>query len=130
MKAKAFVYRFFIFATQTTFYMKKKLDWIWLILLLVQPIVLWLMPGDFFDNTGIEVCPSKILFDYECLGCGMTRAVMHMHHFQFSDAIFYNIGVVAVYPALVVVWFIWVKAAAQKLGLWKQAEGNNTSEVV
>lgn len=109
--------------------MKKKLDWIWLILLLIQPIVLWLMPGDFFDNTGIEVCPSKILFDYECLGCGMTRAVMHMHHFQFADAIYYNIGVVAIYPALVVVWLIWVKAAAKKLGLWKQAEGNSTSEV-
>ena len=99
--------------------MKNTKDKIWLALLLLEPIVLWLLPGDFFDNTGIEICPSKAIFNIECLGCGMTRAVMHMHHFEFSDAIFYNYGVVAIYPALVVVWFIWVKKAATRLGLWK-----------
>ena len=52
----------------------------------------------------------------------MTRAVMHMHHFEFSDAIFYNYGVVAIYPALVVVWFIWVKRAATRLGILKGAK--------
>jgi len=99
--------------------MKKYQDKIWLGLLLIQPIVLWLLPGDFFDNTGVEICPSKFLFNIECFGCGMTRAVMHMHHFEFEDAIFYNYGVVAIYPALVVVWFIWVKRAATRLGILK-----------
>ncbi len=102
--------------------MKNNLDKIWLGLLLIQPIALWLLPGDFFDNTGFEICPSKFLFNIECLGCGMTRAVMHMHHFEFSDAIFYNYGVVAIYPALVVVWFIWVKRAATRLGILKAAK--------
>lgn len=105
---------------------QRVIDKIWLALLLLEPIVLWLLPGDFFDNTGIEICPSKAIFNVECLGCGMTRAVMHMHHFQFSDAIFYNYGVVAIYPALVVVWFIWVKKAATRLGLWKAKKQEET----
>ncbi|MCF8245192.1 MAG: DUF2752 domain-containing protein [Saprospiraceae bacterium] len=107
--------------------MKNTKDKIWLALLLLEPIVLWLLPSDFFDNTGIEICPSKLFFNFECLGCGMTRAVMHFHHFEFSDAIFFNYGVVAIYPALVVVWFIWVKKAATRLGLWKTGK---TSEPV
>jgi hypothetical protein len=102
--------------------MKKNIDKIWLGLLLIQPIVLWILPGDIFDDTGIELCPSKAIFNFECLGCGMTRAVMHMHHFEFQDAIFFNYGVLAIYPALVIVWFIWVKRAATRLGILKAAE--------
>ena len=88
-------------------------------LLLLTPIILWIMPSGFFDNTGIEVCPSKLFFDIECLGCGMTRAVMHMHHLEIEEAIYYNIGVVAVFPALVVVWAMWVMKAGRRVGLLK-----------
>jgi hypothetical protein len=102
--------------------MKNNKDKIWLALLLLTPFVLWLLPGDFFDETGFELCPSKAFFNIECLGCGMTRAVMHLHHFQFEDAIFYNYGVVVIYPALVIVWFIWVKRAAARLGLFKPTD--------
>lgn len=87
--------------------------------LLLVPVVLWVLPGDFFDETGVEVCPSKLIFDIECLGCGMTRAVMHMHHLQFADAIYYNQGVVLVFPALVVIWCMWVYKSARRLGLVK-----------
>lgn len=107
--------------------MKQNIDKIWLPLLLIEPIVLWLLPADFFDNTGIEICPSKAIFNIECFGCGMTRAVMHMHHFEFSDAIFYNYGVVVIYPALVVVWFIWVKRAATRLGILKGSQTEQTA---
>jgi Ni/Fe-hydrogenase subunit HybB-like protein len=66
------------------------------------------------------MCLSRLLFDIECWGCGMTRAVMHFHHFEFSDAIYYNMGVVLVYPLLIIVWYIWVKAALKETGLLKQ----------
>lgn len=88
---------------------------LWLLALILTPIVLWILPGDFFDNGGLIVCPSKLFLDLECFGCGMTRAVMHFHHFQFDDAVYFNQGVLAVYPALVVVWLIWVYRAARRL---------------
>ena len=93
----------------------------WLALLLAFPIALWLLPSGVFDNTGIEICPSKLFFDFECLGCGMTRAVMHFHHFEIEEAVYYNIGVVVIYPALVFVWFVWARAAARRSGIWQPA---------
>jgi len=48
----------------------------------------------------------------------MTRAVMHFHHFEFEEAISYNMGVVLVYPLLIWVWFTWIKDAASKSGLF------------
>jgi hypothetical protein len=83
----------------------------WMILLFSIPFLLWALPGGFFDNTGIELCPSKAFFDVECFGCGITRAVMHLHHFEWQDAIYYNYLVVVVYPFLAFVWFLWMGKA-------------------
>ncbi|MEZ4956604.1 MAG: DUF2752 domain-containing protein [Saprospiraceae bacterium] len=90
----------------------KYVQWPWLVLLLLTPFVLWILPSDFFDGEGgVILCPSRLFFDFECWSCGMTRAIMHLHHFELSDAIYYNAGVVLAYPALIVVWFLWVKSA-------------------
>jgi hypothetical protein len=83
----------------------------WMILLFSIPFLLWALPAGFFDNTGIELCPSKAFFDVECFGCGITRAVMHLHHFEWQDAIYYNYLVVVVYPFLAFVWFLWMGKA-------------------
>ncbi len=101
----------------------KYVQWPWLILLLASPVILWILPSDFFDaEDGIKLCMSQILFDAECWGCGMTRAVMHLHHFELADAIYYNMGVVVVYPALIVVWFLWVKNARAEIYKDKPSE--------
>lgn len=93
----------------------KALNSIWLILLILTPLALWILPGDFFDSEdGLILCPSRALFNFECLGCGMTRAVMHFHHFQFDDAIYFNRGSFLVYPALVAVWVMWTVKAWKK----------------
>ena len=102
----------------------KYVQWPWLILLLATPIVLWLLPSDFFDGEGVKLCMSQILFDAECWGCGMTRAVMHLHHFELADAMFYHVGVVVVYPLLIVVWFIWVKSAYHEIKKIKEKESS------
>jgi hypothetical protein len=107
--------------------MKKALLWIWLVALLIFPFVLWILPADFFDNGEVVMCPSRALLDIECLGCGMTRAVMHMHHFEFVDATFFNMGVVVIYPALVIAWFILVKKALQQTGLWDRIRPQKAS---
>jgi hypothetical protein len=88
----------------------------WLILLILAPLVLWLLPAGFFDSEdGLVLCPSRALFNFECLGCGMTRAVMHFHHFEFDDAIYFNRASFIVYPALVVVWTMWTFKAWKKI---------------
>ena len=94
--------------------MKKSLNQAWIFALLAFPVLLWILPATFFDYTGIELCPSKLFFDIECLGCGITRAVMHMHHFDWREAVYYNYAVVLVYPALVYVWFLWLRDAWRK----------------
>lgn len=92
----------------------KRLEPVWLIALLIFPIVLWVLPADFFDE-GQAVCPSRVFFDIECLGCGMTRAVMHMHHFDYEEAFYYNYGVLLVYPILVIIWGFWVYKSAVRV---------------
>jgi hypothetical protein len=57
--------------------------------MVVTPIVLLFLPADFFDY-GSSICPSILLFDKECPGCGMTRATMHMMHFDFKAAWAFN----------------------------------------
>ncbi len=90
---------------------------IWLIALLLTPIILWLLPATFFDE-GTEICPSRVFLDTDCLGCGITRAVMHLHHFDVMEAFYYNAGIIWVYPFLVYSWFTWTKYALEELNLW------------
>lgn len=103
------------------FFKQRSVTWVWLVLLLLAPPVLWLLPAGFFDN-GQTICPSKLFFDIECLGCGMTRAVMHFHHFNFGDAAYYNRGVFIVYPVLVFLWITWVIQAARRVGIIKRKQ--------
>ncbi|MCC6723145.1 MAG: DUF2752 domain-containing protein [Saprospiraceae bacterium] len=88
--------------------------WLKLGVLALFPIFLFILPANFFEH-GIVLCPSKLLFNLKCSGCGMTRAVMHFHHFQFKTAIAFNPNVILIYPALVVAWVILVKRAALNL---------------
>ena len=83
----------------------------WVFLLAITPIILWILPGNFFDGDGPIVCPSRLFFDIECFGCGITRAVQHFHNFQFEDALYFNSLVVLVYPGLVFTWFLWMRGS-------------------
>jgi len=73
-------------------------------LLLVSPLILLFLPADFFDHSTRELCLSKICFNRECLGCGITRAVMHLIHFEFREAWHFNKLVVLVIPFLIYLW--------------------------
>lgn len=95
----------------------KTIHWLWLIALLLAPIVLWILPADFFDE-GVVLCPTASLLGFECFACGITRAVMHFHHFDFSEALYYNLLVVLVYPFLIWLWQYWVRAELRHLKLF------------
>jgi hypothetical protein len=61
----------------------------YLVTLLSVPFLLLYLPADYFDN-GESICPSKYFLKIECLGCGLTRAIMHLIHLDFVEAWAYN----------------------------------------
>ena len=85
--------------------MKKKYPKMYLAFLVIIPLCLILLPSTFFDN-GNSVCMSVIFFDSECYACGMTRAIQHLIHLDFSIAYKYNRISFLVFPLLV---FIYLK---------------------
>ncbi|MGJ8660508.1 MAG: DUF2752 domain-containing protein [Bacteroidota bacterium] len=73
------------------------------VILLLLPIVLIILPVNYFD-TGESVCLSHVVFDTSCYGCGMTKAIMHLVHFDFESAIIYNRLSFVVLPLLILLW--------------------------
>ena len=69
------------------------------------PIVLLLLPAEYFDK-GQTICPSVLLLHRTCPGCGLTRGIQHLIHFDFNAAWNFNKMCVLVLPILV---FVWVK---------------------
>lgn len=69
--------------------MIKSFNYIKLASLFIIPIILLILPATYFD-TGESICVSKVVFNIECYGCGMTRAIMHLIHFDFKEAWDYN----------------------------------------
>lgn len=90
-------------------------DKMWFLALITCPMILWVLPSGSFDNSSVVLCPSRLFFDIECWGCGMTRAIMHMHHLDVESAVYYNTGSLLVYPALFLVWLSWTIKAAKRL---------------
>jgi hypothetical protein len=62
-----------------------------------------ILPIDYFDK-GESLCLSVRLFNTECLGCGLTRAIMHLLHFDFETAWNYNKLSVFILPLLMMFW--------------------------
>lgn len=88
--------------------MKKNLLLAKLSLYFIIPIVLILLPANYFDN-GINTCLSMILLNKECPACGMTRAIMHLIHFEFDMAYYYNVMSFVVFPILALIWLYWFR---------------------
>ena len=73
------------------------------VFLLSIPNCLIALPENFFD-TGKSICISVMIFDMECYGCGMTRAIMHIIHFDFQRALDFNRLGFVVFSLLVMLW--------------------------
>lgn len=94
--------------------MNKLIDWAYLAVLVITPIVLLILPADYF-NDGPTLCPSMRFFHVECPGCGMTRAIMHLIHFDFDSAAYFNAGSFLAAPVFGVYWLIWIRQAVRKI---------------
>ena len=79
---------------------KRRLGWLLFSSLFITGIVLFYLPKDYFDE-GQSVCLSVVIFDIQCYGCGMTRAIQHMINFDFTAAYNYNKLSFIVFPLLV-----------------------------
>ena len=68
--------------------------------LLLLPIVLIILPADFFDY-GKSICLSVLLFHQKCFACGITRGIQHLIHFDFKAASSFNSLSFIVLPILI-----------------------------
>jgi len=80
-------------------------------LLIFIPIVIALLPEDFFENKG-STCFSVIFLDQECYGCGMTRASMNLINFNFTQAWYTNKLSLIVIP---LICFLWIKELLKEI---------------
>ena len=71
--------------------------------LVLIPVILLILPIDFFDS-GNTICLSVLLIDTECYACGMTRAVHRLIHFDFLAAYELNKLSIIVFPLLIFVY--------------------------
>jgi hypothetical protein len=90
--------------------------------LLLFPLVLLLLPATFFDGGG-SICLSVLLADTACYGCGMTRAIMHLLHFDLETALTFNKLSVVVLPLLVFVWGQSVYRESMQLQRFYKSQG-------
>jgi len=72
-------------------------------IIVFTPFVLLFLPIDTFDR-GESICLSQVLAGMECYACGMTRAIMHLIHFDFEGAWGFNKLAFVVTPMLFPIW--------------------------
>lgn len=77
-----------------------------LLFIFITPIILLILPVDFFD-TGVTICVSKLFTQKECYACGLTRGIMHLIHLDFETAYAYNMLSFIVFPLLGLIWIQW-----------------------
>lgn len=94
--------------------MKNNFTRLYLIILVLIPVLLIILPADFFD-TGNSICLSIFLFNSECYACGMTRAIQHLIHFDFLIGYEYNKLSIIVLPLLIFSYYGEVKRIFNKI---------------
>ncbi|WP_312556170.1 DUF2752 domain-containing protein [Empedobacter brevis] len=53
-------------------------------------------------------CPSNLFFGINCPGCGSQRAIHHLLHFEFIEALQYNALLIIAFPFLMYITLIWL----------------------
>ena len=79
------------------------MSWLKLGALIAIPIALASVPTAVVER-GPTLCLYKLLFGWECWGCGITRAMSCAFHGQFANAWRFNHLVVVVGPLVAGIW--------------------------
>lgn len=80
------------------------------ILLMVGLLTIYLLPTDFIFSDISSFCIHKHLLRFDCPGCGMTRALHSLLHFDFKAALHYNFAVFAFFPLLTIELILGIKS--------------------
>ncbi len=103
-----------------------KFNRLMLIAYCLVPISIFLLPIDLFDKDETIVCLSRLLFDMECWGCGLTRSVMHAMHGDFLLAYEYNHLITVVLPLLIAIWIKDVRVFWKRLQIQRNSSTSTT----
>lgn len=87
---------------------------IYLVALLITPLILVILPASYFDY-GQTKCLSVIFFHQECYGCGMSRAIQHLIHFDIEKALQFNKMAFIVLAVLIYLWMSEILKTAKKI---------------
>lgn len=63
--------------------------------------LVYLLPISYLFDIKQTMCIHKILFHFDCPGCGMTRAIYSFLHFNFREAVKLNFGVLFIIPLFI-----------------------------
>jgi hypothetical protein len=78
-------------------------------ILLVFTVVLifYNIPKKYLGDT-YPICLYRLILGKECLGCGTTRAIWSILHFNFKEAMEYNKLIVVICPLLIGCCISWI----------------------
>ncbi|WP_353083593.1 DUF2752 domain-containing protein [Flavobacterium sp.] len=63
------------------------------VLLTLGLLTVFFLPTEFLFHNSTTFCIHKNLLQFDCPGCGMTRALNCLMHGQFQQAFIFNIGI-------------------------------------
>jgi hypothetical protein len=101
--------------TKAQYYLNQGL----LAFLMITPLILLILPANFFD-TGKSICLFTNLSGYTCPGCGLTRGIMHLIHFDLETAYAYNMLSFIILPIMLIWWIFKTKYYIKKVFQKKQ----------
>ncbi|MDR2868809.1 MAG: DUF2752 domain-containing protein [Bacteroidales bacterium] len=76
------------------------------VVIALLPFMLYFVPLKWLTGPH-TICLFKNIFGRDCIGCGITRAVISTLQFDFAGAFHFNKLIVIVFPLML---YLWVKA--------------------
>lgn len=94
-----------------------------LLIWIVGPSAFWAIPPSSVEK-GPTLCLSRLLFDFECYACGLTRATSYLMRGELDTAFQFNKLIVIVFPLLVITWLDGFLHAAKTIKKgWSEIKG-------
>jgi len=71
-----------------------------ILFIIILGTLFFFIPKKYLGDT-FPLCLYRIVFGKKCIGCGTTRAVWSVLHFQFYEAYAYNKMIILTFPLII-----------------------------